>query len=64
MQRERATSAEWDAYYGRAAQIRSLTDDPFRKYVRRKTLQERIVLAASAIFMLVAVVAFGFLTMR
>jgi hypothetical protein len=64
MHRERATNAEWNAYYERAAQIRTVRGDPFRKHVRRKTLQGWLVLGASALFMLVAVVAFGFLTMR
>jgi hypothetical protein len=59
MHRERATNTEWDAYYERAAQIRAITGDPFKKHVRRRTLQERIVLAASAVFMLVAVLALG-----
>jgi hypothetical protein len=64
MQKDRATSAEWSAYYERADRIRSVVGDPFRKHVRRTALRERVVLAASAVLMLTAVAAFGFLTMR
>jgi type II secretory pathway component PulM len=64
MPRERATSAEWSAYYERAARIRSLTGDPLKRHIRRITIRERTILIASVLFMLMAVVAFGLLTLH
>jgi hypothetical protein len=64
MERTNPTSDDWSAYYARADRIRSVVGDPLKRHIARKTFKERLFLAASGLFLLVAATAFGALTLR
>jgi type II secretory pathway component PulM len=64
MERTNPTSEDWIAYYARADRIRSVVGDPLKRHIARITFKERLVLAGSGLFLLVAATAFGALTLR
>ncbi|HEX3904255.1 MAG TPA: hypothetical protein VH853_15565 [Polyangia bacterium] len=61
---KRATKAEWDRYYDRAAQVRAVVGDPFERHIRRETVRERVFMIGSSLFVLVMVSVFYLLTTR
>lgn len=58
MVRHRATAEDWQRYYERAARHRALVGDPFKRYLRRANVRERVLLGGAALFMLMVVTAF------
>lgn len=64
MVRERATAAEWERYYARAAQVRSTTGDPFWRHAARLAARERALMIGSAALMLAAIAAFVLLAIQ
>jgi len=58
MARERATAAEWERYYQRAARLRAVAGDPFRRQRARRVARERALMVAFSAFLLIAVTAF------
>jgi hypothetical protein len=64
VRRTRATEDEWRVYYDRAAELRAVTGDPFRRHIERETLRERIIIVGSSLFVLALVTASYLLTTR
>jgi hypothetical protein len=52
-----ATDDRWRSYYERAAALRAVTGDPFKRHIRRETLRERVVLISSSLLVLGLVAA-------
>lgn len=63
MVRERATNEEWRVYYERAAEVRAVIGDPFKRHIQREALRERIFVVGSVLFVLATIGAFCLLTM-
>ena len=61
---KRATKAEWDNYYDRAAQLRAVVGDPFQRHIRRETFRERAFMIGSSLFVVALVSVFYLLTTR
>jgi hypothetical protein len=62
--RGRATQDEWRVYYERAAEVRAVVGDPFRRKIQRETIRERILIAGAAVSVSAVITAFCLLTMR
>ena len=50
MVRKRATNEEWRVYYERAAELRAVVGDPFKRHLEREALRERIFMVGSVLF--------------
>lgn len=62
--RERATTAEWERYYARAEQLRSVTGDPLRRHLARVTARERAWLAGASLLFVLILGAFWMLAIQ
>jgi hypothetical protein len=61
--RERATNEEWRVYYERAAELRAVVGDPFKRQLDREALRRRIFILGSTLFVIALVtVCFYLLT--
>ena len=58
----RATNDEWRVYYGRAAELRAVVGDPFKRHLERATVRERFLLLGSALFVMALATGFYLLT--
>jgi hypothetical protein len=60
--RAKATENDWRVYYDRAAELRAVTGDPFRRHVEREALRERVLMIGSTVLFAALVSAFYLLT--
>jgi hypothetical protein len=60
--RNRATNDEWRVYYERAADLRAVVGDPFKRHLERATVRERLYLFSSALFVMALATGFYLLT--
>ena len=58
MRRRQASADDWNAYYQAADRLRVVVGDPYKRYADRKVARERLLLAASCLFMSVMAAAF------
>jgi hypothetical protein len=56
------TNDAWRVYYERAAEVRAVVGDPFKRHIAREALRERILLAGSTLFIMGLVTVFYLLT--
>jgi hypothetical protein len=62
--RKQATNDEWRAYYDRAAEVRAIVGDPFKRHLQREAFRERILMIGSVVSVLATIAAFCLFTMR
>jgi hypothetical protein len=60
--KKQATNDEWRVYYERAAELRAVTGDPFKRHIERRTIRERVFFVGSTLFVMVMVSVFYLLT--
>ena len=60
--RNRATNDEWRVYYERAAGVRAVVGDPFRRHLERASVRERLLFLGSALFVIALATGFYLLT--
>jgi hypothetical protein len=58
------TNDEWRVYYERAAEVRAVVGDPFKRHLVREAFRERILMVGSLLFVLATIGAFCLFTMR
>jgi hypothetical protein len=61
--RKRATNEEWRVYYERAAELRAVVGDPFKRHLEREVVRERLFMIGSVLFVLATIGAFCLFTM-
>ena len=62
MVKERATNDEWRVYYERAAELRAVVGDPFKRHLQREALRERVLMMGALVAVLATIAAFCLLT--
>jgi len=60
--KERATTDEWRVYYERAAELRAVVGDPFKRHIERQAARERVLMIGAVVAVLATIAAFCLLT--